>query len=123
MNYSKITGEIIGAAIDVHRVLGPGMLESAYQHCLVYELRQRGLNVQCEVPVPVVYKEVKLDCGYRIDILVENSVVVELKTADTFNPVFEAQILTYMRFAKKRIGLLINFKTTVLKDGIKRYIL
>lgn len=101
----------------------PGMLESAYQHCLVYELRQRGLNVQCEVPVPVVYKEVKLDCGYRIDILVENSVVVELKTADTFNPVFEAQILTYMRFAKKRIGLLINFKTTVLKDGIKRYIL
>ncbi|MDD3789616.1 MAG: GxxExxY protein [Petrimonas sp.] len=123
MDYNAITEKIIGAAINVHKTLGPGMLESAYRRCLAYELEQMGLEVQCEVAVPVVYKEIKLDCGYRIDLLVENQVIVELKSVDAFHPVFEAQVLTYMRFANKRLGLLINFKTNMLKNGIKRYIL
>lgn len=123
MDYNIITGKIIGAAINVHKELVPGMLENTYRHCLAYELETLGLKVRCEVPVPIVYKEVKLDCGYRIDILVEDAVVVELKTVDAFNSVFEAQVLTYMRFANKHLGLLINFRTSVLKNGIKRYIL
>ncbi len=123
MDYNHITEKIIGAAITVHRILGPGMLENTYKHCLVYELRQMGLRVQSEVPVPLLYKEIKLECGYRIDILVEYAVVVELKTVDEFHPTHEAQMLTYLKFADKPIGLLINFKTKLLKNGIKRYIL
>lgn len=123
MDYNRITEKIIGAAINVHKVLGPGMLESAYKHCLAYELKQMGLEVKCEISVPVIYKEIKLDCGYRIDLLVEDTVVVELKSVETFHPTYEAQILSYLRFANKHIGLLINFKTNVLKNGIKRYIL
>ena len=123
MEINQITQKIIGCAIEVHKYLGPGLLESAYEECLSYELRKAGLAVERQKPVPVVYKEVKLDCGYRIDILVENLVVIELKTADTFNPVFEAQILTYMKFSEKQLGLLINFNVTLLKNGIKRYIL
>ena len=123
MDYNRITEKIIGAAINVHKVLGPGMLESAYKHCLAYELKQMGLEVKCEVPVPVIYREIKLDCGYRIDLLVEDTVVVELKSVETFHSTYEAQILSYLRFANKHIGLLINFKTNVLKNGIKRYIL
>jgi GxxExxY protein len=102
-------------------VLGPGLLESAYEECLCFELKSAGLNVKRQIAVPIIYKDVKLDCGYRIDILVENTVIIELKTIDYFAPVHEAQILTYMRFASKRIGLLINFNVTLLKDGIKRY--
>ena len=102
-------------------MLGPGLLESAYEECLVYELQNAGLFVERQKPVPVIYKEIKLDCGYRIDILVEKSVIVELKTVDAFNPVHEAIILTYMKFAEKRTGLLINFKVALLKDGIKRF--
>jgi GxxExxY protein len=122
MEINKITEIIIGCAIDVHRQLGPGLLESAYEECLCYELAMAGLRFERQKPVPVVYKEIKLDCGYRIDILVESCVVVELKTVEVFNPVHEAQVLTYMKFADKKIGLLINFYVTILKNGIKRYI-
>ena len=121
MEINEITQKIIGCAIEVHRNLGPGLLESAYEECLGYELIKMGLIIKRQQPTPVVYKEIKLECGYRIDILVENSVVVELKVVETFNPVHEAQILTYMKFANKSIGLLINFNVTVLKNGVKRY--
>jgi GxxExxY protein len=121
MDTNEITRKIIGCAIQVHKSLGPGLLESAYEECLSYELERNGLNIKRQQPTPVVYKDIKLDCGYRIDILVENSVVVELKVVDEFNPVHEAQILTYLKFSKKNTGLLINFNVKVLKDGIKRY--
>ena len=121
MEINQITEKIIKCAIDVHKSLCPGLLESAYEECLVYELEKDGLKTERQKTVPVVYKEKKLECGYRIDILVENKVVVELKTADTFNPVHEAQILTYLKFAGKEVGLLINFNVTLLKNGIRRY--
>ena len=121
MEINKITEKIIGCAIEVHRNLGPGLLESAYEECLCYELQDAGLSFERQKPVPVIYKQIKLDCGYRIDILVENSVVIELKTVDAFNPVHEAQILSYMKFAGKKIGLLINFNVTLLVDGLKRF--
>ena len=119
----KLTGKIIGCAIEVHKILGPGLLESAYEECLTYELSKAGLIYQRQKPVPVVYKTIKLECGYRIDLLVENEVVIELKSIDVFAPVHTAQILTYMKFAEKKIGLLINFNVTKLVDGIKRYVL
>lgn len=121
MNINEITEKIIGCAIEVHRNLGPGLLESAYEECLAYELRNIGLFVERQKAVPVIYKEIKLDCGYRIDILVENSVIIELKSVDALNPIHEAQILTYLKFAEKQIGLLINFNVTLLKNGLKRY--
>ena len=121
MELNEITSTIIGCAIEVHRNLGPGLLESAYEECLAYELGRKGLMITRQQPTPVIYKEIKLECGYRIDILVENKVVIELKVVDAINPVHEAQILTYMKFAKKKLGLLINFNVTVLKNGIKRY--
>ena len=120
---SKLTGKIIGCAIEVHKILGPGLLESAYEECLAFELSKVGIGVKRQKPVPVVYKEIKLDCGYRIDLLVENEVIIELKSIDAFAPVHTAQILTYMKFAEKKIGLLINFNVTKLVDGIKRYVL
>lgn len=123
MEINQITSEIIGAAIEVHKHLGPGMLESAYEECLCYELSNRGLKFEKQKPIPIVYKEIKLDCGYRADLIVENEVVVELKSQEAILPVHEAQILTYLRFANKKIGLLINFNVTILKNGIKRYIL
>jgi GxxExxY protein len=121
MELNEITGKIIGCAIEVHKRLGPGLLESAYEECLSYELIKNGLNIKRQQPTPVVHKEIKLECGYRIDILVENSFVIELKVVDEFNPVHEAQILTYMKFSNKSIGLLINFNVTILRNGIKRY--
>jgi len=123
MDRNEITRKIIGCAIEVHKNLGPGLLESAYEDCLSYELIKNGLTIQRQQPTPVVYKEIKLECGYRIDIIVENSVVLELKVVDCINPVHEAQILTYMKFSDKTLGLLINFNVTVLKNGIKRYVL
>ena len=120
---SILTGKIIGCAIEVHKILGPGLLESAYEECLAFELSKVGLDVKRQKPVPVVYKEIKLDCGYRIDLLIENEVIIELKSIDGFAPVHTAQILTYMKFAEKKIGLLINFNVTKLVDGIKRYVL
>lgn len=122
MEINKITEIIISCAIEVHKQLGPGLLESAYEECLCYELKIARLRFERQKPVPVVYKEIRLDCGYRIDILVEDSVVIELKTVEAFSPVHEAQILTYMKFADKKLGLLINFYVTRLKDGLKRYI-
>ena len=121
MELNEITKAIIGCAIEVHRNLGPGLLESAYEECLIFELMKKGLEIEKQKPVPVVYKDIKLDYGYRIDVLVENSVIIELKAIDAINPVHEAQILTYMRFANIPIGLLINFNITVLKDGLRRY--
>ena len=123
MEFDNISNEIIGCAIEVHRNLGPGLLESAYEECLVHELRHKGLNVQRQKPVPVIYKEIQLDLGYRLDLLVENSVIVELKSIDALAPIHEAQILTYMRFSKRKVGLLINFNVTVLKNGLKKYVL
>ena len=122
METNKITEKIIGCAIEVHKYLGPGLLEHAYEECLAYELQNAGLRIERQKPVPVCYKEVKLNCGYRIDILVENTVIIQIKTVDSFNPVHEAQILTYMKFAQKRTGLLINFNVFLLKQGLKRYI-
>lgn len=120
--HQQLTHTIIGCAMEVHKLLGPGLLESAYEECLVYELIKAGLNIERQRAVPVVYKEIKLECGYRMDILVENTVVVELKTVEAFNDVHEAQVLTYMKFAKKPVGLLINFNVTLLKNGLKRYV-
>jgi GxxExxY protein len=123
MTDNEITHEVIGAAIEVHRLLGPGLLESAYEECLSKELALRHLRVERQKPVPVVYKDVKLECGYRIDLLVEGRVVVELKSIDGFAPIHEAVMLTYLRLSGQRLGLLINFNVKVLKDGIKRYII
>lgn len=121
--YSDITKEIIAAAMEVHSALGPGMLESAYEECLRYELHVRGLNAERQVPIPIIYKEVKLDCGYRLDILVNEKVVVELKVVDSINEVHEAQVLTYLKFSGCKVGLLINFNVKSLKNGIRRFIL
>lgn len=123
MEINKLTEIIIGCCIEVHKNLGPGLLESAYEECLAYELKKVNLNIERQKAVPVIYKEIKLECGYRIDILVERQVVLELKTVDEFNPVHEAQILTYLKFTGKKIGLLINFNVTLMKRGIRRYIL
>ena len=122
MEINKITEKIIGCAIEVHKVLGPGLLESAYEECLSYELIQNGLKIERQKSVPVIYKDVKLECGYRIDILVEDSVIIELKSVEGITPVHEAQVLTYLKFAEKKIGLLINFNVLRLKDGLKRFI-
>jgi GxxExxY protein len=123
MNINEITQKIIGCSIEVHKNLGPGLLESAYEECLAFELEREGLQVRRQQPTPIVYKDIKLDCGYRIDMIVENTIIVELKVVDEINPVHVAQILTYLKFSNKRIGLLINFNVTVLKHGIRRYIL
>ena len=119
---NKLSGEIIGAAIEVHKALGPGLLESAYQECLFYELANKGYHVVKEQPMPIVYKEVKLDHGYRMDLLVENKVVIEIKTVDAFTDVHFAQVLTYLKLGGYKLGLLINFNVLKLKDGIKRII-
>ncbi len=121
MEHQELTGIVIGKAIEVHRSLGPGLLESAYRECLCYELQQSGLRVEKEKALPIVYKEVKLDHGYRIDLLVENRLVVEIKTLECFNEVHTAQILTYMKLGNYELGLLINFYVKLLKDGIKRF--
>lgn len=122
MNHNEISSRIIGMAIEVHRTLGPGLLESAYKECLFYKLVQSELRVEKEKPIPLVYEKVKLDCGYRIDILVENKVVVEIKSIEALNDVHTAQILTYMKLGGYKLGLLINFNVYLLKDGIRRFI-
>lgn len=117
-----ITRRIIGAAIEVHKTVGPGLLESAYQACLAFELRQRGLRVAEQVPLPLLYKEVKLDCGDRIDLLVEDAVIVEIKALEQLSSIHDAQLLSYLRLADKKIGLLINFHSGLLKNGLKRIV-
>ncbi len=117
-----ISRKIIGCAIEVHKQLDPGLLESAYQECLYYELIKTGLNVRKEIPMPIVYKEVKLNHGYRMDLLIEEKVVVEIKTVEALNDVHTAQILTYLKLGDYKLGLLLNFNVSILKNGIKRLI-
>jgi GxxExxY protein len=119
---AQLTHEIIGAAMDVHRVLGPGLLESAYEECLARELSLRSITFERQKPLPLVYKDVKLECGYRVDLLVDARVVVELKAVDALAPIHDAIVLTYLRLSGCRIGLLINFNLAVLKDGIRRLV-
>lgn len=120
MEINQITEKVIGAAIEIHKILGPGLLESAYEECLCYELSRSRISFRRQVDLPASYKEVKLDCGYRIDLLVEEEVVIELKTVEKLLPIHEAQLLTYLKMMDKRLGLLINFNVPVLRDGINR---
>lgn len=122
MTENELSNIVLGQAIEVHKQLGPGLLESAYQECLYYELLNNGLKVEKEKPMPIIYKEVKLDHGYRIDLLVENKLVIEIKTVEALNEVHLAQVLTYLKLGNYKLGLLINFNTTLLKNGIKRII-
>ncbi|MCA9282333.1 MAG: GxxExxY protein [Phycisphaeraceae bacterium] len=117
---ADLTGRVIGAAIEVHRALGPGLLESAYEQCLCYELGQRGIEHARQLDLPVSYKGIQLECGYRLDVVVENSLILEIKAVDQLAPIHEAQLLTYLRLSGHRLGLLINFNVPVLRDGIKR---
>lgn len=120
---NELSNMIIGCAIEVHKHLGPGLLESAYQECLYYELTQKGLDVVREKPFPIVYKDVKLDHGYRIDLLVNNKVVIVIKTVENLTDVHAAQILTYLKLGDFKMGLILNFYVTMLKNGIKRFVL
>ena len=119
---NAITEQIIGAAMDVHRAIGPGLLESAYEACLAFELRERGHRVEQQKPLPVVYKQVKLDCGYRLDMVVNDLVIVEIKAVERLTSVHEAQLLSYLRLMNCRVGLLLNFHYTMLKHGIRRIV-
>lgn len=118
---STLTGKIIGAAIDVHRVLGPGLLESAYEACLIYELRLRKIKVENQKAMPIFYKDVMLDCGYRADLVVEDQVIVEIKSVANIASIHEAQLLSYLKQSDCKYGLLINFNVKLLKDGIRRF--
>jgi GxxExxY protein len=122
MEVNEITRTIIGCAIEVHKQLGPGLLESAYEECLAFELEQKGIHFERQKALPIQYKSIQLEYGYRIDLLVKKCVVVELKSVEALNPIHDAQILTYMKFSEKKIGLLINFNVLILKDGLKRLI-
>jgi GxxExxY protein len=119
---NAVTEQIIGAAMEVHRAIGPGLLESAYEACLVYELRERGFRVEQQKPLPVVYKGVQLDCGYRLDMVVNECVIVEIKAVEKLTTVHEAQLLSYLRLLDYRVGLLLNFHCTMLKNGIRRIV-
>jgi GxxExxY protein len=120
---NAITRQIIGAAIEVHRQLGPGLLESAYEECLCHELGARKVNFERQKPIPLVYKDAKLDCSYRLDILVEGKIVVELKSIGGLGPIHDAIVLTYLKLSGHKLGLLINFNVALLKDGVKRFIM
>ncbi|MFT3750136.1 MAG: GxxExxY protein [Agriterribacter sp.] len=120
---NELSKIIIGCAIEVHRQLGPGLLESAYRECLRYELIKTGIYVDYEKPMPIIYKEIKLDHGYRLDLLANNKVVIELKTVEAFTDVHLAQVLTYLKLGNYKLGILLNFHVTTLKNGIKRVIL
>ena len=122
MSENEISSKIIGAAIEVHKQLGPGLLESTYETCLAYELKQMGLDVKQQQALPVVYKEVKLDAGYRIDLLVENKVIVEIKSVDALADIHTAQLLTYLKLKDLKLGLLINFNSVRVIDGLKRIV-
>jgi GxxExxY protein len=122
MTENELSSKVIGAAINIHRVLGPGLLESAYRECLYYELRKDGLVVEKEKPMPIIYEDVKLDHGYRIDLLIESRVVIEIKTVESFTDVHLAQVLTYLRLGNYRLGLLVNFHVGLLKNGLQRVI-
>lgn len=122
MTENEISREVLDAAFNVHSALGPGLLESSYQECLAYELEKSGLHVAKEQPLPLIYEEVKLECGYRVDLLVESNFIVELKSVVKLNDIHLAQLLTYLKLADIKLGLLLNFNVNSLKDGIKRVI-
>ena len=122
ISLSELSHQIIKAALRVHTELSPGLLESAYQACLVYELRKSGLEVRSEVPLPVTYDRVSLDIGYRIDLLVENEIIIEIKAIEKVAPVHKAQLLSYLRLSKRKVGLLLNFNVTHLREGIHRVV-
>ncbi|HXG08672.1 MAG TPA: GxxExxY protein [Gemmataceae bacterium] len=119
---NRLSEIIIGAAIAVHRELGPGLLESAYEACLEFELLDRGIKVERQKQQPVIYRGIKVDCGYRLDLLVEDLIILELKAVDQFHPIHEAQLISYLKLSGCKLGLLINFNVRVLKDGIKRLV-
>jgi len=123
MEFDELSRSVIGCALEVHRTLGPGLLESTYRQCLACELSHAQIPFQTEVPLPVRYKDILLDCGYRIDVVVSGDLIVEVKSVETLLPIHQAQILTYLRLAKIPIGLLINFNVTKLQNGIKRFVL
>ena len=123
LKFDELSNKVLGCAIEVHRELGPGLLESTYEQCLAYELNRAKIPFQLQLELPVEYKQIKLNCGYRIDLLVDARLIVELKSADHLLKIHEAQILTYMKLAKVKVGLLINFNVEVLKKGIKRFVL
>ena len=123
MNFDSLSHRVIGCALEVHRVLGPGLLESSYEQCLGYELSCAELAFELQRPVPIEYKGIRLDCGYRVDVLVEDELVVELKAVEALLPIHEAQLLTYLRLSGKRTGLLMNFNVETLKQGLKRFVL
>jgi len=123
MEFDALSNKVIGLAIEVHRVLGPGLLENTYKQCLVYEGINSGLKVLTEVELPVCYKNVQIACGYRIDLLIEDKLILELKCVEKLLPIHEAQLLTYMKLANIKTGLLINFNEKMLKQGIKRFVL
>lgn len=122
MTENEISTIIIGLAIQVHRALGPGLLENAYQECLYYKIKQRGLLVEKEKNMPVIFEEVKLDCGYRVDLLVENKFIIEIKSVESLTTIHLAQTLTYLRLGNYKLGLLINFNEILLKNGVRRVI-
>jgi GxxExxY protein len=118
-----LTEQVIGLGIAVHRALGPGLLESAYEECLCFELVQAGMTVSRQLPLPVVYKNVRLDCGYRLDLVVENRLIVEIKSVERLLPIHDAQVLTYLRLSGRKTALLMNFNVMLLKDGIRRFVI
>ena len=119
-SFKEITDQVIGACIEIHKQIGPGLLESAYEECLCYELAQRRIHFERQKPLPVKYKGVNLDCGYRLDLVVEGKIILELKTVENLLPIYEAQLLTYLKLSGLTLGLLINFNVPLLRDGIKR---
>jgi len=123
VKFDELSNKVLGCAIEVHKELGPGLLESTYEQCLAYELNRAHIPFRLQVGLPVQYKDSKLDCGYRIDLLVDNQLIVELKSVEQLLKIHEAQILTYMRLAKVKVGLLINFNVPILKKGIRRFLL
>ncbi|MCB0723964.1 MAG: GxxExxY protein [Ignavibacteriae bacterium] len=120
MNENELAKIVVDKALKVHKVLGPGLLESAYEECLYYELAKAGLKVERQKPMPLKYEDVSLDCGYRLDILVNDKLIIEIKAVEKFNNIYFAQLLSYLRLSNLKLGLLINFNVTLLKDGIKR---
>jgi len=123
VKFDELSNKVLGCALEVHRQLGPGLLESAYEQCLAYELRHANVPFRVQVELPIQYKQIQLDCGYRMDLLVADRLIVELKSVDQLLKIHEAQILTYMKLAKLKVGLLINFNVEVLRQGIKRFVL
>ncbi|MBN1150143.1 GxxExxY protein [candidate division WOR-3 bacterium] len=123
MIFDELSNKVINCAIEVHKNLGPGLLESAYEQCMSFELNQRGIPFKIQYTLPIEYKKIKIDCGYRIDILVDDKIIIELKSVDKILSIHKAQLLTYMKLAKINIGLLINFNVSKIKDGIIRFVI